>query len=186
MLIQLAYDVDGSQIANKPGWLDSNLYDIDAKAEDGITLTRDELRSRLRNLLHERFHLMVHTETRSIHGYALVVAKGGERLIPTKEPDFRGDFYDVSPGQMRGFHWTMAQLAKYLSRAERFAVVDETGITGRYDVSFSYNPKPDDTSSNLPSLNEALEEATGLHLKERKVPVATIVIDSVDKIPTAN
>src|ERR1035437_9740032 len=184
VLIQLAYDVDNIQITNKPGWLDTNLYDIDAKAEDGIPLTRDELRPRLRNLLHERFHLVVHTETRSIRGYALVAAKGGAHLIPTKKPDFRGDFLDISPGQMRGFHWTMAQFAKYLSRAEGFPVVDETGIAGRYDVDFTYNPKPEDTSSNLPSLNEALEQSTGLQLKERKVPVETIVIDSADKVPT--
>jgi uncharacterized protein (TIGR03435 family) len=186
VLIELAYDIDDSQIANKPGWLDTNLYDIDAKAEEGVPLTRDELRPRLKNLLQERFHLTIHTETRSIRGYALVIAKGGEHLILTKKPDFRGDFYDVSPGQMRGFHWTMAQFAKYLSRAEGFAVVDETSIAGRYDVDFSYNPKPDDTSSDLPALNEALEQATGLQLKERKVPVETIVIDSVEKTPTDN
>ena len=143
-------------------------------------------RPRLRNLLHERFHLVVHNETRQIRGYALVVAKGGEHLVPTKQPDFRGDFYDVTPGQMHGFHWTMAQFAKYLSRAEGFAVVDETGIAGSYDIAFSYNPRPDDTTSNLPSLNEALKQTTGLQLKERKVPVETLVIDSADKVPTAN
>src|ERR1700691_823232 len=37
-LIQLAYNIDGSQIANKPGWLDTNLYDVDAKPETGIHL----------------------------------------------------------------------------------------------------------------------------------------------------
>src|SRR5580704_5071185 len=47
LLLQLAYGVDNSQIANKPGWLDSKLYDIDAKPEDGIHLTRDELKPRL-------------------------------------------------------------------------------------------------------------------------------------------
>jgi uncharacterized protein (TIGR03435 family) len=186
VLIELAYDIDDSQIANKPGWLDTNLYDIDAKAEGGITLTRDELRPRLRNLLRERFHLIVHTETRPVRGYALVVDKGGAHLTATTKPGFLGDFYDVSPGQMRGLHWTLAQLAKYLSRAEGFPVVDETAIAGSYDIGFSYNPKPDDTTSSLPSLNEALKQATGLQLKERKVPVETIVIDSVDKVPTEN
>ena len=43
-LIQLAYDVDNSQIVNKPDWLDTILYDVTAKAEDGVRLTREELR----------------------------------------------------------------------------------------------------------------------------------------------
>lgn len=39
LLIQLAYGVDKSQIANQPGWLDTNLYDIVAKPEDGVLLS---------------------------------------------------------------------------------------------------------------------------------------------------
>jgi uncharacterized protein (TIGR03435 family) len=185
-LIKLAYDVDKSQIADGPGWLDTNLYDIDAKAEDGLHLTRDELKPRLRTLLHDRFHLVVHTETRPVSGYALVVAKGGPHLIPTTKPDFRGDFADITSGNMKGFHWTMPQLAKYLSPPAGFPVVDETGIAGKFDISFTYNPKPDDSTSNLLPLSEALKQATGLQLNSRKVPVQTIVIDSVDKVPTEN
>jgi uncharacterized protein (TIGR03435 family) len=187
MLIQLAYDVDGSQIANKPGWLDTSLYDIDAKAEAGVPLTRDELKPRLQDLLRERFHLVVHIESRSLHGYALVAAKGGAHLVPTKAEHFPGyRAGDVRAGQMRGANWSMAQLAKYLTAPAGFPVVDETGIAGSYDIGFSFNPKPEDTSSNLPALGEALKEATGLMLKEQRVPVETIVIDSVDKVPTEN
>lgn len=184
-LIQLAYDVEDIQIANKPDWLETNAYDIDARPEDGIKLSRDELRPRLQNLLRERFHLVVHTETRLLHGYALVIAKGGPHLTPTKAEHFPGWTTNVSPGQMRGVNWSMPQLAKYLSRPTGFPVVDQTGITGSYDIGFSYNPKPD-VDSNLPTLYTALEQATGLQLKEQKVSIETIVIDSVDKVPTEN
>ena len=185
-LIQLAYGVDNSQIASKPDWLDTNLYDITAEPEDGIKLSRDQLRPRLQNLLHQRFHLVVHTETRSIRGYALVVAKGGPHLTPTKADHFPGWRFNVSSGQIRGANWTMPQLATYLTPAAGFPVTDKTGITGSYDIAFSYNPKPEDYESNLPVLNAALKQATGLQLKEQKVPVETIVIDSVDKFPTEN
>jgi uncharacterized protein (TIGR03435 family) len=185
VLIALAYDVDASQIANKPDWLDSSLYDVMAKPEDGIKLSREELRPRLQNLLQQRFHLVVHTEMRPVRGYALVAAKSGPHLMPTEHSDYRGDFSDVTPGQMRGFHWTMQQLAKYLTRAAGFPVVDQTGIAGQYDIGFGYNPKPD-AESTLPPLDVALERATGLLLKPGKVPAETIVIDSVEKVPTAN
>jgi uncharacterized protein (TIGR03435 family) len=184
-LIQLAYDIDSSQIGNQPSWLDINLYDIAAKPEDGIHLTREELRPRLQDLLQQRFHLVTHSDTRSISGYALVVAKDGPHLTPTKADHFPGFRSNVSSGHMSGFNWSMPQLAKYLTPAAGFPVVDQTGITGSYDISFKYNPKPD-VDSSLPTLDVALKQATGLLLKPQKVPVEILVIDSVDKVPTEN
>ena len=184
-LIQLAYDIDASQIGNKPGWLETNLYDVAAKPEAGIHLTRDELRPRLQDLLQQRFHLTVHTETRSVRGYALIEAKGGPHLVPTKGDHFSGWRNNVSAGQMRGANWSMPQLAKYLTPAAGYPVIDQTGITGSYDIGFSYNAKSED-DSNLPPLNTALEQTTGLQLKEQKVLVINIVIDAVDKVPTEN
>lgn len=185
LLLQLAYDIDRSQIANGPGWLDTNLYDIAAKPEDGVHLTRDELRPRLQDLLQQRFHLIAHTEARPVSGYALVVAKDGPRLTPTKGDHFSGFRINVSKGQMRGANWSIPQLAKYLTPAAGFPVVDQTGLTGSYDVAFSYNPQPE-ADSPLPTLDVALKQETGLLLKPQKVPVQTIVIESIDKVPTAD
>lgn len=185
LLIHLAYDIDDSQIANKPGWLETNLYDVAAKPEEGVPLSRDELKPRLQDLLHQRFHLVTHTETRLGSGYALVVSKGGQRLTPTKADHFPGFRLNVSPGHMRGANWSMPQLAKYLTPAAGFPVVDQTGIAGSYDIDFSYNPKSN-ADSALPTLDVALQEATGLLLKPQKVPVEMLVIDSVDKVPTEN
>jgi uncharacterized protein (TIGR03435 family) len=185
LLITLAYDVDDSQITNKPGWLDSKLYDIADKAEDGIQLNLEELRPRLQDRLQQRFHLVVHTETRVVRGYALVVAKGGPHLIPTKGDHFPGFRINVSPGEMHGLNWSMPQLAKYLTSPAGFPVIDQTGIAGSCDISFSYDSdlKPD---SNLPRLNEALKQATGLSLELGKVPVEFLVIDSADWVPAEN
>jgi uncharacterized protein (TIGR03435 family) len=66
-----------------------------------------------------------------------------------------------------------------------FPVVDETGLTGSYDIDFSYAPNAE-AESALPSFGGGFEEATGLLLKPQMVPVETIVIDSVDKVPTEN
>jgi uncharacterized protein (TIGR03435 family) len=185
ILLQLAYGIDQSLIANKPGWLEVDLFDIEAKAADGIRLSREELKPRLQDLLRHRFHLVAHMETRQSRGYALVVAKGGPHLTPTKAAHFPGFRINVSSGQMRGENWSMAQLAGYLTPAAGFPVVDQTGIGGSYDIAFSYAPNPD-SDATLPSLDAALKEATGLLLKPQMVPAETLVIDSVDRIPTAN
>lgn len=185
LLLRLAYGVDDSQIANKPGWLEEKLYDVAAQPEAGIKLSREELRPRLQHLLRERFHLVAHTETRLGRGYALVAAADGPHLSPTRGDHFPGFRIDVSPGQMRGANWSMSQLATYLTSAAGFPVVDQTGIPGSYDIGFSYAPQAD-ADSTLPPLDVALKRATGLLLKTQKVPVETLVIDSLDQMPTAN
>ena len=80
LLIQLAYGIDDSQIVSKLGWLETNLYDVAAKPEDGVALTRDELKPRLQDLLQQRFHLVAHSETRLSRGYAL--GRRGRRRAP--------------------------------------------------------------------------------------------------------
>jgi uncharacterized protein (TIGR03435 family) len=186
LLIQMAYGVDDSQIVNKPGWLEINLYDVVANPEEGIQLTRDELKPRLRNLLRERFHLIAHKESRLSRGYALIVGDGGPHLTPTKGDHFPGFRIDVSPGQMRGANWSMAQLAKYLTSASAFPVVDQTGITGSYDIGFSYEAELGGEETALSQLDIALRKATGLLLTPLRVSVETVVIDSVDKSPIAD
>ena len=180
--IQLAYGIDDSQIVSKLGWLETNLYDVAAKPEDGVALTRDELKPRLQE---QRFHLVAHSETRLSRGYALVVAEGGAHLTATKGDHFPGFRIHVGSGEMRGVNWSMPQLAKYLTSAAGFPVVDQTGISGSYDIGFSYEPKID-ADSALPSLDVALKQATGLLLKPEKVQVETVVVESADKVPIAN
>ena len=193
-LMQLAYGIDSSQIANKPAWLETTLYDVQAKPENGIKLSREELKPLLQDLLHQRFHLIAHTEMRASRGYALIAAKDGTHLTPTKGDHFPGFRTNVSPRHMSGFNWSMPILATYLTSAVGFPVVDETGISGSYDVDFTYLPTDEESGAALNSTAEtdllpiplALKRATGLTLTPRRVPVETIVIDSVDRIPTEN
>ena len=185
LLCQLAYGLDSSQIANQPGWFETNLYDIDARPEEGVKLSRDELKPRLQNLLQQRFHLIDHTETRLSRGYALVVAEGGSHLTPAKGDHYPGFRINVSPGQMRGANWSMDQFAKYLTSAAGFPVVNQTAIPGSYDIEFVYKPDSD-ADSMLPSLDTALKQATGLLLKPQRVTVETLVVDSVERVPTPN
>jgi uncharacterized protein (TIGR03435 family) len=185
LLLQLAYGINPAQIVNKPAWLETDLYDIDARPEDGIHLTRDQLKPCLQDLLRQRFHLVAHMETRPGRGYALLAAKGGPHLIPTKAARFPGFRIHVGGGEMRGDNWSIPQLAKYLASVAGFPVVDRTDITGNYDIAFNYNPQPD-ADSPLPPLEVALKDAIGLLLKPQTIPVEVLVVDSIDKTPTAN
>lgn len=185
LLMQLAYDVNSDQIENKPGWIGDELYDVVAKPEPGVKLSREELRPRLQALLRERFHLQVHRETQEVRGFSLIVGKHGQHLAPGDLKYFPGFRTNVSRGEMHGHNWNMAAFAKYLSTASGFPVVDHTGLAGSYDVDFSYAPD-DQHDSDLPLLNDALKGATGLMLQPSKVPVQVVVIDSVSRTATPN
>jgi uncharacterized protein (TIGR03435 family) len=68
-----------SQIVGGPSWIDTDRYDINAKAASafGRDLELDtfrRLQAMLRALLEERFQARVHTEMRDVPIYALVLA----------------------------------------------------------------------------------------------------------------
>ena len=62
-----------------PAWISSDLYTIDAKAE-GAPGQPAMLGPMMQSLLEDRFHLKLHSESRSGPAYELTVAKGGSRL----------------------------------------------------------------------------------------------------------
>lgn len=184
-LIQMAWGIEADQISGKPSWLDSDFYDIEAKPEEGIKLSREELKPRLENLLAERFHLAAHFETRMVRGYALIVAKGGPKLQPTKGDHFPGFRINTGAGHLEGINWSMPHLASLLQRVTSLPVADRTGIAGSYDIKLEFAPEIDQ-DSGLPSVFTALHETLGLELKAQQVPMQVLVIDHIDRTPAAN
>ena len=65
------------------GWIDSEGYDIEARAEAGTTVTPRQTLNMLQGLLEERFNLKFHRETRELPIYALQAAKNGP-TVPTE------------------------------------------------------------------------------------------------------
>ncbi len=62
-LVRFAYDVSNQTMVGAPGWLDSDHYDISAKARAGISY--DELRFLMQTLFEDEFKMAVHHEPRN-------------------------------------------------------------------------------------------------------------------------
>ncbi len=81
-LILTAYGIEEIQLVGLPGWGTSERFGIEART-DGST-ANDQVRLMLRELLADRFGLIVHNETRTLPVLSLVTAKKdgtfGERL----------------------------------------------------------------------------------------------------------
>jgi uncharacterized protein (TIGR03435 family) len=78
-------------------------------------------------LLEDRFKLKVHSETRDVPVYALVVARGGPKLTAAKNPTDCGGrgCLMFSPGRLRGTSVNLANIAQGLSRNLDRPVMDE-------------------------------------------------------------
>src|SRR4030095_10650393 len=78
LLIVQAYRVSNYQLVGGPGWMDSERFDIVAKAPSGSA--PDQTMLMLRGLLADRFKLKVHGETREAQVYALTLARSDGKL----------------------------------------------------------------------------------------------------------
>ena len=94
MLIMGAYQKQPFQIVGGPPWQNSDRFDINAKAENP-SLTTDQTLELLKTLLADRFKLTVHTETRDVPIYALLLSRSdgkfGAKLKASSAdcPDFK-------------------------------------------------------------------------------------------------
>jgi uncharacterized protein (TIGR03435 family) len=183
LLISRAYGVPEAQIEGGAGWIETEKYDVTAKADTPLEMTREEARPCLQALLADRFRLATHRQTKQGSVFALVVAKGGAKLRPHAGAGGSGIAASSDAGKVTimGTNTTMARLAEYLSGQAGRPVLDHTGLTGAYD--FVVEWAGDDSSG--PSVFAALQEQLGLRVEGAKGPIDMIVVDRAER-PSAN
>ncbi len=186
LLISRAFGVAEFQVERGPGWVDSEKYDITAKADTPLEMSREELRPCLQALLVERFRLKYHRETKEGSVYSLVVGKNGSKLKEHSGAGRSAIGASSAAGKVEitGTKVTLARLAEYLSGQAGRPVVDNTRMTGEYDFRVEWATE-ETIGSSEPSLFTALQEQLGLKLDATKGPVEMIVIDSAER-PSAN
>src|ERR1700733_11279397 len=72
-LIGTAYGVKADAVTGGPGWLESDRFDVIAKAPND--LSGEALRAMLQTLLADRFGLLVHHDTKPMPAYVLTAGK---------------------------------------------------------------------------------------------------------------
>jgi uncharacterized protein (TIGR03435 family) len=218
MLIEEVYGIRQDLISGAPGWVDSIRFDIDAKVAGGNVndlkkLKPEQRMSMLKPMLADRFQVKVHTETKTLPVYELVVAKGGSKLKEAmpgytytngiKGPDgvAHGGMMRMSRGEVTGQALAVESLVNMLSRQLQRTVIDKTGLTGKYDFTLQWTEESSDPmfkggdgsqqkaepapDATGPSIFTALQEQLGLKLQSAKGPVETLVIDHVE-MPSEN
>ena len=209
-LIRSAYGILlEDRLIGGPSWVRTARFDVNAKA--GQALPLHQLRLMAQRLLEDRFGLALTKEERQQEVYELRLARSDGRMgpdlrraaddclatagsSPTDQPErpkaksSTGAFSNYA-----GWCVTMAGLATGLSRHLRVAVVDQTGLPGRWDFVLAFtpfasdvSPAVDPTHTNLPTIFAAVEEQLGLKLERNPRGSVEMTVIAAAHAPTEN
>jgi uncharacterized protein (TIGR03435 family) len=211
-IIRFAFNVQDFQISGGPGWMNTDNYDINAKAPTNIAF--QQIRPYLQTLLEDRFKLAVHHETKEVPVFELLPAKGGLK-IASKEgscvvpdprnlprpgeplPHFCGNT-GYRPNLIEAYAVPMERFVATLSTVLGRTVIDKSGVTGPVDVHLEFTPDevtsgagadpstpPAAADLSKPSIFVAIQEQLGLRLQASKTPGDLLVIDHLER-PSEN
>lgn len=217
--LSLTQEQTQAMFAHLPKWVGTDKFTIQARAEGNPT--KDQMRLMMQSLLADRFHLEVHFETQRVPLLALTLVKP-DRTGPKPRPHSEGPACDDSGGaagtangvfpprcdvymltskpelgNLAGSrNTTMELLAGALPGLGKLGrpVVDQTGLSGRFDFSLEWTPEvagapaadvgaPPDSQGT--TFLEALREQLGLKLVSMTGPIQVLVIDHVE-LPSEN
>lgn len=191
-LIWLAWQLPPQRVTGGPKWIDSDLYDIQAKPRAGSASSMDAERPRIQALLADRFQLKVHRETKNSPVYLLTIAKNGLKMEEAKGPN---PHYNDAKGSLLPWEAFVADLSQRLNRT----VIDKTGLKGVWYIKLRYTGddgkalgmgigRIDPTQPGFesgPSIFTAVQEQLGLKLDAGTGPVDMLIIDSIAR-PSVN
>jgi len=199
-LMTFAYGLHPRQITGGPAWLESEVYDLEAKPDGEGQPNDKQWKTMLQKLLADRFKLTFHRDKKELSVYAIVVAKGGPKLTKSEgDPNGLPGLFFRGLGVLPARNANMADFAGVMQGAvlDR-PVVDQTGLQGRFDFTLTWTPDefqftslgvrvphPTDDPAAPPDLFTAIQQQLGLRLESTKAPAEVLVIDRVEK-PSAN
>jgi len=207
-----------SQIEGVPAWALSGIhYDIDARvSEADLPRWKDPaqqpamMRAMLQAMLADRFKLVAHVETKMVPVYELLTGRGAPKFKPAttggldeikkKYPNAHqlanGPIVATgpNPGQQNFFDVSMGEIATMLSTLAGRPILDKTGLTGRYDMSYQMElpPPPQERSAEgiaadffSSQISTIVQDQLGLKLHATTGPAEMLVIEHVEQ-PSVN
>ncbi len=196
-LVLFAWGLDPEMLLGTASWMESDHFDLAAKAPAGTKL--ETMRVMMRALLAERFKLAVHNEERTVPVYALVPGKHEPKLKAAAGSEASECRMKVVEG-VRTYVCTNMTMAGLADRLRDVApayldhpVVDLTGLKGSFNFSLAWTGRGtlrsmDAQAGAVEGLTvfEAVDRQLGLELVARKRAMPVIAIDHVERTPTEN
>jgi len=194
-LIKIVYKIRGRQILNMAPWVTDDKFDITAKPDTPGAASEDQTRIMVRKLLAERFHLVCHAGTQDYPALVMTLDPKGPRPKPS-DPDVNSHnvmFYQQDGGDivLRLSGADMQFFLKTLmDRYRDKQIVDQTGLTGTFDITLRIPANAAVTGSGGTEDEEGISyiaaaEKAGFKFTSKKAPIPVVIIDHIDP-PTPN
>jgi uncharacterized protein (TIGR03435 family) len=195
-LIATAYGVDPDTVFGGPAWLELERFDIIAKVPPGTS--PQAAKAMLKDLLAERFQLVVHRDNKTLPAFALTLDKGNPKLKPADPSGAPGcqTSMDRSPGRAPYSIATcrnitvnaFAAALRGLASADITSpVANLTGLKGNWDIDLKWTDRRSLTpaASDI-TLFHAINEQLGLVLGPKAVRMPVLVVDYANQKPAPN
>jgi uncharacterized protein (TIGR03435 family) len=199
-LISFAYGVHAKQVVGAPAWAETDKFDITAKPDGEGAPSQQQWKAMWQRLA-ERFQLAFHHDKKELSVYVLSTGKTGPKLTKSEgDPNGLPGLFFRQLGALNGRNATIGEFANMILQNAVLdrPVLDQTGITGRWDFTLNWTPDdsqfasfgmkippPTDAANAPPNLYTAIQEQLGLKLEATKAPADVLVIDKVEK-PSEN
>ena len=227
--VSVAYELPLNRVEG-PDWLGQTRFDIAAKLPEGSS--QDQVAPMLRKLLETRFEMKAHRSSKEFPVYALKAVAGGPKLkeaavdpnAVTSAPGTTnvtgtggpagatldlgdGSSFSLANNRVEFRKVTMESMVQTLTRLLDRAVIDTTGLTGRYDLTFELSPEDYNAvlirsavnagvvlppqalrmldAAPLDPLSNHLQRY-GLTLEARRSQLDVIIVESMRRTPTEN
>jgi uncharacterized protein (TIGR03435 family) len=200
-IMTFAYGLHAKQIVGAPAWFSTDKFDIDGVPDVEGQPSSKQFKLLFQSVLTDRFKLTFHHDKKELSVYALTVGKAGPKMTETihQPNDPKNFIFRGKPGNLMVTNSTMKDFCDGMQAAVMDKpVVDQTGLTARYDFNLNWTPdesqfesmggfKPPATEdpNAPPVLSTAMQEQLGLKFEATKAPAEVFVIDHVEK-PSAN
>jgi uncharacterized protein (TIGR03435 family) len=191
-LITIAYNVAADRVSGGPSWIDSDRFDVIAKAAPSASQATK--RTMLQALLAGRFGLAIQQEEKPQPVFALTPGKANA----AKESSGTGE-----PGCKRSMEENIIVLICRAMSVEGLAeslpgvapgyfnypVVDRSGLKGTYDFTLRWIGRgllPPGSEGNSLSLFTSIEKQFGVKVEQTTAPMPVLTVVRVNRTPTEN
>lgn len=168
VLICYAYNVRDWQIEGGSGWVDSQLWDVEARVREKSTPAEpspfgpnvyNAMRPMMQSLLEDRFKLKIKRQTKESSVYSLVVVKDGPKIhldedqspIPSPQSGTRTSSeqgqgmprgsLQITPFSIDARAVSIAQFITIILASSDRPIIDNTNLNGLYTFKMKWSPE---------------------------------------------
>jgi uncharacterized protein (TIGR03435 family) len=170
-LLAFANDFDANRTIIPP--------DMEQKNYDVLFTLQTHSKQALRDEIKRRLGLVTHREIRPAEVLVLELERAGAPGIQSSQGEGHNSTTTGGPFQYALTNWPVSVLGNVLESRLGTKIEDRTGLRGRYDITFHWDPTNNPDAENA-EIKQAMRDQLGLELVPTNIPVEMLVVEKAN------